>query len=120
MNRSRINRANALPISTSSGASGGRSAAVSGNSGEVVIIKSWNQYSRRPDYSSLLDAICIASFAIEGSIRSVSGLGYRPRARVPTANTPSTSHSRPLMSFSSATWALATSPKNTRLYSHSV
>ena len=67
-NRSRIIRAKALPISTSSGASGGRSAAVNGSSGEVVIIKSWN-------YSSLLDAICIASFAIEGSIRSVSGLG---------------------------------------------
>ena len=56
---------------------------------------------------------------MDGSIKSVSGLGYTPSARVKAANTPSTIHSRALMSVSSATCALPTSPQMIRLVSHS-
>ena len=54
----------------------------------------------------------------QGSV--FSGMGYTPSASTQAAKPPSTSASRRDTSFSSATCALATSPRMTRFTSHSV
>ena len=61
-----------------------------------------------------------SSSVTEVCITSVKGFGYRPIHSTAMAMAPSIRNSRALMSLSSRTCSLPTSPKYTRLYIHSV